>query len=295
MKIIKKGESKYPNKLLEVESPPKQLYVEGDESLLNNDSIAIVGSRKASSYGKQCAKIFAREISRAGFTVVSGLAIGIDSIAHIYSMNEMGKTIAVLGSGLNNIAPKENYYLYKQILENGGCVVTEYPPEEQENKVNFPRRNRIISGLAMGVLLVEAKYRGGGSITARQAIKQRKEVFCIPNRIDEKNGYSTNLLIKEGANLVTCPQDILDFYTEDLEIQTDKIPDEYKNIYDLISELPISANEIAKILNKPIAEVSQTLSMLEIEGLIQNIPGNKYIRSNKKITYTIFTRRKINV
>ncbi len=279
MKIIKKGESKYPNKLLEVESPPKQLYVEGDESLLNNDSIAIVGSRKASSYGKQCAKIFAREISRAGFTVVSGLAIGIDSIAHIYSMNEMGKTIAVLGSGLNNIAPKENYYLYKQILENGGCVVTEYPPEEQENKVNFPRRNRIISGLAMGVLLVEAKYRGGGSITARQAIKQRKEVFCIPNRIDEKNGYSTNLLIKEGANLVTCPQDILDFYTEDLEIQTDKIPDEYKNIYDLISELPISANEIAKILNKPIAEVSQTLSMLEIEGLIQNIPGNKYIRS----------------
>lgn len=113
------------------------------------------------------------------------MAVGIDTVSHIYSMKEQGKTIAVLGSGFNNIFPKENIYLYKQIIENGGCIVSEYPPDTKPYKQNFPRRNRIISGLSMGVLVIEARYRSGSTITARWAIKQKKEVFCIPNKLDE--------------------------------------------------------------------------------------------------------------
>ena len=258
--------------------------------LLSQNSIAIVGSRLATEYGKKCAKLFSSQLSEQGFTIVSGLAVGIDSIAHTYSMEKKGKTIAVLGSGFNNVYPEENYYLYKKILENDGCIITEYPPETPKSKGNFPKRNRIISGLSLGVLLVEARYGSGGAITAKLAIKQGKDVFCIPNRIDEKTGYNTNLLIKQGANLVTCAQDIIDFYIEEgIEIQQNVNKKEaekqlqnlkqYQTIYNLIGQLPISANEIFRITNKPITEISEALCMLEIEGLIKNIPGNKYIRN----------------
>ncbi len=290
MKIIKKADKIYPEKLLKIQNPPDELYVEGNMDLLSQNSIAIVGSRLATEYGKKCAKLFSSQLSEQGFTIVSGLAVGIDSIAHTYSMEKKGKTIAVLGSGFNNVYPEENYYLYKKILENDGCIITEYPPETPKSKGNFPKRNRIISGLSLGVLLVEARYGSGGAITAKLAIKQGKDVFCIPNRIDEKTGYNTNLLIKQGANLVTCAQDIIDFYIEEgIEIQQNVNKKEaekqlqnlkqYQTIYNLIGQLPISANEIFRITNKPITEISEALCMLEIEGLIKNIPGNKYIRN----------------
>ena len=290
MKIIKKADKIYPEKLLKIQNPPDKIYVEGNMDLLSQNSIAIVGSRLATEYGKKCAKLFSSQLSEQGFTIVSGLAVGIDSIAHTYSMEKKGKTIAVLGSGFNNIYPEENYYLFKKILENDGCIITEYPPETPKSKGNFPKRNRIISGLSLGVLLVEARYGSGGAITAKLAIKQGKDVFCIPNRIDEKTGYNTNLLIKQGANLVTCAQDIIDFYIEEgIEIQQNINKKEtekqlqnlkqYQTIYNLIGQLPISANEIFRITNKPITEISEALCMLEIEGLIKNIPGNKYIRN----------------
>ena len=279
MKIIKKDDKAYPQKLLEIKDSPNQLYVEGNIDLLNNKSIAIVGSRLATEYGKNCAKLFANELSKQGFTIISGLAVGIDTTAHIFSMEEQGKTIAVLGSGFNKIFPEENYYLYKEILENNGCIISEYEPNTEKSKENFPKRNRIISGLSMGVLLVEAKYGSGGAITAKLAIKQNKDLFCIPNRIDEKTGYNTNLLIKQGANLVTIPQDIVDFYIEEEPIENNlQIPKQYEEIYNLISQIPITINEIAKTTNKQIPEVSEALFMLEIEGLIKSIPGNKYIR-----------------
>ena len=279
MKIIKKDDKYYPQQLLKIKNSPDQLYVEGNINLLNKKSIAIVGSRAATKYGKSCAELFAKELSKQDFTIISGLAIGIDTIAHIYSMEEQGKTIAVLGSGFNKIFPEENYYLYKKILENNGCIISEYTPDTEKSKENFPKRNRIISGLSMGVLLVEAKYGSGGAITAKLAIKQGKDLFCIPNRIDEKTGYNTNLLIKQGANLVTSPQDIIDFYIEQEPKENNlQISEQYKEIYNLIGQLPITANEIAKITNKSIAQISEALFMLEIEGVIKNIPGNKYIR-----------------
>ena len=179
IEIINKTDENYPKKLLQIKNPPKQLYVEGNSDLLNQTSIAIVGSRKATEYGKKYATIFAKKLAKAGISIVSGMATGIDSIAHIYSMKEDGKTIAVLGSGFNNIYPKENYYLYQKILQNRGCVITEYPPETEVDMANFPRRNRMISGLSIGVLVVEARKRSGSTITAKYAIQQKKEVFFV--------------------------------------------------------------------------------------------------------------------
>lgn len=278
MQILNKENEEYPRSLLQIENPPKQIYVEGDSGLLKKDSIAIVGTRKCSKYGKECTQKFATLLAKENITIVSGLALGIDTIAHYYSMQEIGKTIAVIGSGFNHIYPEENRYLAEQILQNGGCIVSEYPPEEPMNKAYFPKRNRIISGLAMGVLIIEGRYRSGSMITARYAIKQNKQVFCIPNKIDEPTGYIPNLLIQNGAYLVMKPQDILEFYGLLEEKEPQKVDSKYQDIYKTIGDFPISINEICKITNKPLEEVTEALCMLELEELIQNLPGNQYIR-----------------
>ncbi len=278
MQILNKENEEYPRSLLQIENPPKQIYVEGDSGLLKKDSIAIVGTRKCSKYGKECTQKFATLLAKENITIVSGLALGIDTIAHYYSMQEIGKTIAVIGSGFNHIYPEENRYLAEQILQNGGCIVSEYPPEEPMNKAYFPKRNRIISGLAMGVLIVEGRYRSGSMITARYAIKQNKQVFCIPNKIDETAGYIPNLLIQNGAYLVMKPQDILEFYGLLEEKEPQKVDSKYQDIYKTIGDFPISINEICKVTNKPLEEVTEAVCMLELEELIQNLPGNKYIR-----------------
>ena len=278
MQILNKENEEYPRSLLQIENPPKQIYVEGDSGLLKKDSIAIVGTRKCSKYGKECTQKFATLLAKEIITIVSGLALGIDTIAHYYSMQEIGKTIAVIGSGFNHIYPEENRYLAEQILQNGGCIVSEYPPEEPMNKAYFPKRNRIISGLAMGVLIVEGRYRSGSMITARYAIKQNKQVFCIPNKIDETAGYIPNLLIQNGAYLVMKPQDILEFYGLLEEKEPQKVDSKYQDIYKTIGDFPISINEICKVTNKPLEEVTEAVCMLELEELIQNLPGNKYIR-----------------
>lgn len=284
MNILKKNDIKFPKRLLQIDNPPKQLYAKGDIELLNNDCIAIVGTRKCTPYGEKYASKFAKELSKQGICIVSGLATGIDSIAHIHSMEEKGKTIAVLGSGFNHIYPRENQYLYEKILENGGCVIAEYPPETQKNKENFPQRNRIVSGLSIGVLIIEARYYTGTSITARYAIKQRKPVFCIPHSLDESTGYTPNWFIQHGSELVMEPQDILNYYHEE-DIGENKeesgVLEKYKEVYDLIGQLPISINEISKKLKINISQISEGLCMLELEGYITNLPGNLYIRKEK--------------
>lgn len=278
MKIIDRKSENFPTNLLQIQNPPKQIYVEGDITLLQKDSIAIVGTRKCTDYGKKYAQKFAKELAQANICIVSGLASGIDTIAHYFSMNEKGKTIAVIGSGFKHIYPAENTYLYQQILKNGGCVVSEYPPGEPVNKAYFPKRNRMISGLAMGVLVVEGRYRSGSMITARYAIKQNKQVFCIPNKIDEKAGYVPNFLIQNGAYPVTKPQDILEFYDLLEQDNGKEIAENYLDIYQVIGDIPISINEISKLTGKQLPEISEALLNMELEGLIQNLPGNKYIR-----------------
>ena len=204
--------NKYPNQLKNIYDPPAKLYVLGNRFILNQRNFAIVGSRKATQYGKKIAMQISKELAENGLNVVSGLAIGIDSYAHLgcLQVKDAGKTIAVLGSGLDGIYPKENRKLAEQIINSGGCIISEYPIGSKIEKNNFPQRNRIISGLSEGILVVEASQKSGALITAEFGAEQGKEVFAVPRDINKEQSEGCNLLIKDGANVVTSSQDIID-------------------------------------------------------------------------------------
>lgn len=289
MKKIKIGDEEYPKKFLQLKKPAKTIWVEGDISLLEKPALAIVGSRKNTLYGEKYAKLFATQISKQGIVIVSGLALGIDTIAHTYSKNSLGNTIAVIGSGLNQIYPEENIELAKEIIDGGGCLISEYEPDEKVNMRNFPKRNRLICALSEGIFVVEADYRSGSKLTGNLGLKYDKKVFCVPRNIGELRGWGTNLLIQEGARLVLSPGDILEEYgvkydkKEELEQIYEKkkkikIKQEYKNLYNLITEKPIEINELAKRSKLDISELNQKITMMEIEGYIESLPGNEYKR-----------------
>ena len=210
MKIIYQAQKEYPEKLNNIYASPAKLYLVGDELVLNKPSIAIIGCRDASNYGKRVAFNFAYELAKEGFTIVSGLARGIDTYAHLGAVKANGKTIAVLGSGLKHIYPAENKELCSEIIKKGGAIITEYEPYTRPLPMNFPPRNRIISGLSNGVLVIEAKQKSGTLITVDHALEQGKDVFVIPGNITNINSYGTNELIKQGAKLVTNIQEIIE-------------------------------------------------------------------------------------
>lgn len=280
MNVINIYDENYPKNLLKIKNPPQRLYAEGNIKLLSNKCIAMVGSRIASEYGIKYAKIFAKQLSINNITIISGLALGIDTVAHEYSKNNKGGTIAVLGSGLNKIYPKENERLFYEILESNGCIISEYDPNEEANSKNFPKRNRIISGISDGILIVESAYKSGSTITARIGFKQNKEVFCIPRSLDDENKSGTNYLIKSGANIVVNPKDIL----EKLGIKQAK--DSKINKLDEIYEL----NEVDKKegINKK-KEINNTKSIPKKNGIKQINKTNEnkisYIDIYNLITY----------
>jgi DNA processing protein len=225
LKIIKIEDSNYPNLLRETISPPKILYVEGNVKNLSKPGIAVVGARKCTDYGKRMCKIFTEKLVQYNLTIISGMAVGIDSIAHTTAIQNLATTIAVLPSGLNNVYPKKNLELYEKILSSGGTIITEYEPEEAGAEEKFRRRNRIVSGLAMGTLVIEGGYRSGSLITARITKKIGRPVFCIPNSLESKNSYATNNLIKNGAYLVTKEEDIFSKF-EDIKFEKRKLSKE---------------------------------------------------------------------
>lgn len=202
----------YPRQLKKIYDAPLKLYVLGNKEILKQNSIAIVGSRNATEYGKKVALKFSKELSEKGINIISGLAIGIDTYAHLGTLQNTskGKTIAVLGSGLDEIYPKANTELAKQILKGGGCIISEYPLGTKPEKVHFPQRNRIISGLSKGVLVVEASEKSGALITADFALEQGREVFAIPGNISSITSIGTNNLIAEGAKMVRNYMDIIE-------------------------------------------------------------------------------------
>ena len=181
------------------------MYVLGNKKILNNKGIAIVGTRDCTKYGKNISFKFSKELTQKGFNIISGLALGID----MENSKSIGKTIAVLGCGIDELYPKQNKILAKQILKTGGCIISEYPNGTKPNKANFPQRNRIISGLAESIIVVEAGERSGAIITANLALEQGKEIFAVPGDITKKQSIGTNKLIKDGAFLITEVNDIL--------------------------------------------------------------------------------------
>ncbi len=206
--IISINDKKYPQILKNIYDPPISLYIRGNQKILNNKCLAIIGCRQLSDYGKKATKYFAYNLAKKKLTIVSGLAKGVDSYAHIGTLCAKANTIAVIGNGLDTIYPKENVYLANEILKNNGAIVSEYPLGTKPEKMNFPARNRIISGLSKGVLVVEAKQKSGTLLTVDFAIEQGRDVFVVPGNINSLNSVGTNDLIKQGAKPVTNYMDV---------------------------------------------------------------------------------------
>lgn len=214
--IISINDKKYPQILKQIYDPPISLYIKGNAEILNGKNIAIVGCRNSSKYGEEAAKYFAYNLSEKGINIISGLARGIDTYAHIGNLGAMmhngnnicGKTIAVVGNGIDIIYPKENKYLEEKIIKSGGCIISEYPLGTKPEKFNFPARNRIISGLSKGVLVIEARVKSGTLITIDFALQQGRDVYVVPGNINSVNSVGTNDLIKQGAKLVTRVEEI---------------------------------------------------------------------------------------
>lgn len=282
MKIINYEDEGYPESLRNIDNPPQKLYVLGDESILNTQCLSIVGSRNCTDYGAEMATDFARKIAKAGITIVSGMARGIDSQAHLGAIEAKGKTIAVLGSGFNHIYPSKK--VYKQILKNGGAVITEYKEDVGVFSQGFRDRNRIVAGLSVGTLVIEAKEKSGTGITAEYVKKYGKELWCIPHLIGDKSGIGTNRLLKKGAKLVTGIEDIMQYFDNPKPIEISEkeliieVPKEYRGIFDHIKNEPINTDEIAKKVKMRINEVNTIITMLELEGFIERLPGNYFKR-----------------
>lgn len=275
---IKIEDEIYPNQLRKIRNPPKQLYLKGNIELLKQNCIAIIGSRSCTKNGENLTKKFASELSSQGLVIVSGMAKGIDAIAHKKTIEEKGKTIAVLGSGLNYIFPKENEELYYNILESGGLIISEYAPNIKPKSKMFLERNRIVSGISIGILVIEAMARSGTSVTARLATQQGKKVFVLPHEIEDIHGKGTNQLIRKGATLITSTKEIIEEFkflnfkkknnNKDKKIRSKIVKKEYQEIYDLIKNGASNMNMICKESEKSIKDINNILFMLEINGFI---------------------------
>jgi len=207
--ILNINDEKYPKKLKEIYDPPISIYYKGNIEAINNKSVSIVGCREATEYGKKAAKYFAYNLAKQNINIISGLAKGIDCYSHMGAICAKGKTIAVVGTGLETTYPKENKEIENQIIQTGGAIISEYPLGTKPEKMNFPARNRIVSGLSEGIIVVEAKEKSGTLITVDFALEQGREVFVVPGNINSINSVGTNELIKQGAKVATSYIDII--------------------------------------------------------------------------------------
>lgn len=280
-KIIDKKD--FPNKLKQIKNSPDKLYAIGNIDLLKQDAFAIVGTRKISEYGIKNCKSFTKEFVLRNIPVVSGMALGTDSIAHKAALEYEGKTIAVLGSGFNHIFPEENTNLFHNIVNSNGLVITEFEENTKPLKENFPRRNRIITAISEGVLVIEAAYRSGTSITARNAKEQGKKVFAIPGRLDNYLGVGVNKLIKEGAILTTSIDDIIQSFPQFMNkkriiIKENKsyMNKKCKKIYNSIFQKEKTLDELLIENNLDFTSLIEIISKLELEKYIYQDMDGKY-------------------
>lgn len=275
--VITVADVEYPQSLLNIPDPPLVLFVKGRLDLLNAPALAVVGSRNASAQGLRNAEAFAQAASESGLSIVSGLAQGIDAAAHIGGMRGCGSSIAVVGTGLDKVYPASNRDLAHS-LAHSGVIVSEFPLGTPPLAANFPRRNRIISGLGLGCLVVEASLRSGSLITARLAAEQGKDVFAIPGSIHSPQAKGCHALIKQGAKLVEGVNDILEELGHSLQdISVISTSEEHSLLADLGFE-PVDAETLAQRSGLTIGELSAILLQLELDGHIASLPGGLYQR-----------------
>ena len=283
--VITIKDKDYPTLLKDISHAPPVLYVAGTLKKEEDAfALGVVGTRKVSAYGRQVTEQFARELAQGDVTVVSGLAHGIDTVAHTAALDAGGRTIAVLAAGLDIIYPSENLNLAKRIVESGqGALVTEFPLGVKPDSKNFPARNRIISGLSQGVLVTEAPKQSGALITANFALEHGREVFAVPHNIYSAGGVGVNKLIADGAHLVTSVNDILFslnlfMIPQHIEIQ-ETIPDndEEKTMLALLSHDPRHIDELIRDSDLPTMTVTSTLMMMELKGMIKQVGGMMYV------------------
>lgn len=286
-RIVTYWDREYPENLKKIYDPPAMLFVRGRLSGSDKYSIAVVGTRNPTAYGRRVAEKFAAEIAEHGIVVVSGLARGIDTIAHLTTVRSGGRTIAVLGSGVDVIYPNENKRLAEQILD-GGAIISEYYMGSKPDAVNFPRRNRIISGISLGTILIETDVDGGAMITASFALDQNREVFAVPGQISERKARGTNKLIKEGrAKLVEDITDVVEELRYKLKpILKDQPKPQAKlqlsifeqRIFDSLSEDPIHVDVLADKCKMSTSDVLVQLLGLELKGVVKQLPGKYFTR-----------------
>ncbi len=291
--IITSDSPLYPRLLLNIYDFPPILYVRGTLSY-QDINVAVVGSRMASTYGRFTTERLCRELAMKGITVVSGMARGIDSAAHTGAIAGKGRTIAVLGSGIDVIYPSENRKLFEKIAENG-AVITEFPFSTQPLASNFPARNRIISGLSLGVVVVEANEKSGSLITARVALEQGRDVFAVPGSIDSPGTKGTHRLIREGAKLVENTYDILEEILPQVNLdsptaepsdenpaqdnagESEVLNTDEKAILRLIDKKPVHIDSLAADSGYQIHDILSILMSLELGGYVEQLPGKKFV------------------
>ncbi|OPX20101.1 MAG: DNA protecting protein DprA [Desulfobacca sp. 4484_104] len=283
--VVTQTDENFPPALRQIPYPPPFLYVKGTLEPQDQVAVAVVGTRKLSHYGKRVSYRLGRELSLKGVTVVSGLARGIDTAAHQGSMENGGRTLAVLGCGLDIVYPPENKELYRRIPEQG-VLISEFPPGTPPEARNFPIRNRLISGLALGVVVVEAGLRSGALITARMALDQGREVFGVPGPIDAPGSLGPHRLIQEGAKLVQNVDDILSEisgmvpHLENTTNSTVTSPIAHRVEDPLVALLSCEPRQIEELImasGMPAPEVLSKLTMLELQGLVRELPGKCYV------------------
>lgn len=279
--LVTLNDAAYPQLLREIHDPPFLLYYKGQLPPADAVCIAMVGTRTPTSYGRTITENIANELARAGAIIVSGLAQGIDQEAHAGALKHNARTIAILGCGLAGIDTGYKSGIAKDIIANGGAIISEFPPLAGSPKWHFIIRNRIIAGICKGTVVVEAGMKSGSLITARAALRENREVFAVPGSIHEETSQGPHYLLRQGARLVTCAKDILD------DLQTELVPNpprpfvlnaEQESIYQLLNKTPQHVDDIARQAGIPTAVVTSSLTIMELQGAVRNLGGMRYIR-----------------
>lgn len=285
MNIIKKEDETFPQNLKVLSNCPDIIYVLGNTKILNDFSISVVGSRVCDDYGIEVTKRIVKELVKRNICIVSGLANGIDTIAHYTAIENGGKTIAIIGCGFGNIYPSNNNKLLKEIIEHGGAIISEYLPDQMPLKQCFPHRNRLVACFSESIIVTEAREKSGAIITASIAKQYKKNVYIVPGEITNSKCRGSNYLIRDGAKVILNVNDSLEnFPQENILIDNKKtdliIDDKYKDTYELIEDKPKNINEICKLSAFSAQKVMTDLTLMEMDGIIKSLPGGYYKRSN---------------